>query len=226
MDHAQKLIIFGAWDIYEESYRCKIFEPSWQVKNNGKKNSGFKQSLQHIKLIENDNYSLKTFRIFHTEGNPITGTAKIKGFISEVVDRVLVKDGNSWYAYVTAARAELSENIGSTDEIFMEGEKKNTNSVTTARNGAAREECLKLFGLDCAVCDFNFNNVYGTHGKGFIHVHHLNPIATKTGEYVIDPKNDLRPVCPNCHAMLHRRTGLTPLSINELKKLMSEAKKP
>jgi 5-methylcytosine-specific restriction protein A len=31
----------------------------------------------------------------------------------------------------------------------------------------------------------------------------------------VDPLNHLCPVCPNCHAMLHKRTP--PLSIDELK---------
>jgi predicted HNH restriction endonuclease len=25
-------------------------------------------------------------------------------------------------------------------------------------------------------------------------------------KYVVDPVNDLKPVCPNCRAMIHRRT--------------------
>jgi 5-methylcytosine-specific restriction protein A len=55
-------------------------------------------------------------------------------------------------------------------------------------------------------------------GEGFIHVHHLNPIATIAEEYELDPENDLRPVCPNCHAMLHRKKET--LSIEELRTLL------
>jgi len=40
--------------------------------------------------------------------------------------------------------------------------------------------------------------------------------------YKVDPINDLCPVCPNCHAMLHRRSP--PLSIDELKQLLKRAK--
>lgn len=61
----------------------------------------------------------------------------------------------------------------------------------------------------------NFDEVYGELGKGFIHVHHLLPVAQLGKQYEVDPIADLRPVCPNCHAMLHRRNP--PLSINELK---------
>jgi hypothetical protein len=33
--------------------------------------------------------------------------------------------------------------------------------------------------------------------------------------YKVDPINDLRPVCPNCHAMIHRGTG-PALTVDEL----------
>jgi 5-methylcytosine-specific restriction protein A len=41
------------------------------------------------------------------------------------------------------------------------------------------------------------------------------PISDVGEEYVVDPIRDLTPVCPNCHAMLHRQTP--PLTIEELK---------
>jgi predicted HNH restriction endonuclease len=64
------------------------------------------------------------------------------------------------------------------------------------------------------VCGFSFGAIYGELGTGFIHVHHLVPLALIKQGYEVDPIKDLRPVCPNCHAMLHKRTP--PFSINEL----------
>jgi 5-methylcytosine-specific restriction protein A len=37
-------------------------------------------------------------------------------------------------------------------------------------------------------------------------------------EYEVDPINDLIPVCPNCHAMIHRRRPA--YSIEEVKKML------
>jgi len=31
------------------------------------------------------------------------------------------------------------------------------------------------------------------------------PLSEVGEAYALDPINDLRPVCPNCHAMLHRK---------------------
>ena len=87
------------------------------------------------------------------------------------------------------------------------------------RNPAARRACLQRRGCSCAVCGFDFTEVYGDIGKGFIHVHHLVPLAAVKRQYVVDPCADLRPVCPNCHAMLHRHS--TVLSIDELNALLT-----
>jgi 5-methylcytosine-specific restriction protein A len=61
-----------------------------------------------------------------------------------------------------------------------------------------------------------FGDVYGPLGDGYIHVHHLVEVSSIGTEYVVDPVRDLRPVCANCHAMLHRQSPA--LSIDTLKR--------
>ncbi|HEU5209888.1 MAG TPA: HNH endonuclease, partial [Longimicrobiales bacterium] len=75
--------------------------------------------------------------------------------------------------------------------------------------------CVAYYGAMCRVCGFSFEDVYGYLGVGFIHVHHTRPLSTIREEYRIDPIRDLVPVCPNCHAMLHRTDP--PLEIDELR---------
>jgi len=222
VNNEEKFVIFGAWDIHQETSRCKILEPSWQIKKDGNKNPGFKQALRHIKLCEDEGYLLKTFKMFYEEGNPETGTAKIKDFDAVVVDKILVKEDGAWFAYASAVSPALSEEIGSTDEVFLEGNRSPTSGTKVERNRQARKACLEKFGYDCSVCEFNFEDTFGRLGEGFIHVHHLNPVAATDGEYLISPETDLRPVCPNCHAMLHRKPGPEPLSISELQKIIAK----
>ena len=69
-----------------------------------------------------------------------------------------------------------------------------------------------------SVCGFNFGDTYGKLGQDYIHVHHITPISTIGEEYEINPQTDLVPICPNCHAMIHKVTP--PLQINELQKLI------
>jgi len=83
------------------------------------------------------------------------------------------------------------------------------------RDPKARKACIEFFRTRCIVCGFDFRKTYGEIGVGFIHVHHLRPLAMRKKKHKIDPRKDLCPVCPNCHEMLHRRQP--PFSIEELK---------
>ncbi|WP_340169122.1 HNH endonuclease [Lacinutrix sp.] len=72
--------------------------------------------------------------------------------------------------------------------------------------------------MSCQVCEFDFEKNFGEIGRGFIHVHHLREISTLRKEYIINPKTDLIPVCPNCHSMLHRKRPA--YKISELKQIL------
>lgn len=95
------------------------------------------------------------------------------------------------------------------------------------RDSKARSQCLKYYKrikgkICCIVCEFDFEKAYGDLGKEFIHVHHIVPLYTIGQEYYINPEKDLVPVCPNCHAMLHRNKEV--LIVDELKKIVNENK--
>lgn len=71
------------------------------------------------------------------------------------------------------------------------------------RNPEARRRCIQHYGVTCCICGIDFGKLYGSSAAGFIHVHHLRPVSEMGKSYVVDPVRDLRPVCPNCHAVVH-----------------------
>ena len=91
------------------------------------------------------------------------------------------------------------------------------------RSGLNRSLCLFVHGHKCAVCGLDFEEQYGELGKGYIQVHHVVPVSQLGPDYKINPSEDLVPVCPNCHAMLHRRNP--PLTVEELKEILERRKK-
>lgn len=107
-----------------------------------------------------------------------------------------------------------------TNEPYLEGARRSVTVNAYERDPAARLACIQHYGCSCFVCGFDFADYYGDLGEGFIHVHHRRPIAECGGEYVVDPIADLIPVCPNCHAMLHR--GTTPPSVEDLSQIYDE----
>lgn len=90
------------------------------------------------------------------------------------------------------------------DTTYAEGREIFVNLSVRERKPEARRHCIELSGVRCRLCGFDFGEVYGELGRGFIHVHHIEPISARPGERETNPAIDLVPLCPNCHAMVHR----------------------
>ena len=89
------------------------------------------------------------------------------------------------------------------------------------RDPRARQLCIAKHGTDCVICGFSFGASYGPVAEGFIHVHHLRLLSEPGEEHEVDPVADLRPVCPNCHAVIHRQ--VPPYSIEEVQEFLKKA---
>ncbi|HOA07289.1 MAG TPA: HNH endonuclease [Spirochaetota bacterium] len=103
---------------------------------------------------------------------------------------------------------------------IYEGIKKTAIVNKYERSSIARAKCIEYHGSKCIVCGVDFRKQYGELGAGFIHVHHVIPIYQIDKQYKVDYKNDLKPVCPNCHAMLHRKLNDKFYTIEELKEIV------
>lgn len=100
-----------------------------------------------------------------------------------------------------------------------EGAKKIVEVNKYERSPINRARCLDHHGFDCAACNNNFFEIYGPIGEEYIEVHHIIKISDMGAGYIVDPINDLVPLCSNCHSMIHRRDP--PLSVEYLKELLS-----
>lgn len=220
----KKFIIFGAWDTNTEGYRSLIFSETWATNRSGRKNPAYNQSREHIRLVEEQGYALFTFPIrFSDELQDADGVgrAKIKSFEPVLTQKSLIQVGGNWYAYDKKVLFSLAEEV-STQESFLEGATKTVSINAYERNRKARAACIRRHGAICAVCNFNFEVVYGAIAKGFIHVHHIVPLATIGKQYRLNPVKDLVPVCPNCHAVIHLTKPA--MSIEEAKRCLSRTK--
>lgn len=86
------------------------------------------------------------------------------------------------------------------------------------RSRNARAACINYYGPICQGCGMDFVARYGERGRDFMHVHHLLPLKQIKKAYKVDPIAHLRPICPNCHAMIHRREPM--LSIDGLRAIV------
>ena len=103
-----------------------------------------------------------------------------------------------------------------------EGDRYSVVASRYERSALNRYLCLKKFGYKCRVCGIDFRQKYGHIGEHFIHVHHVVPVSRMGAGYLVDPETDLIPVCPNCHAMLHRKDP--PFSPAEVAKMIADCR--
>jgi predicted HNH restriction endonuclease len=134
----------------------------------------------------------------------------------ELPKYVLMKDGTLLAESSNKNRNSLKDGVFNPQETFLEGaleillEKKRQK-----RNDELRVKAIEHYGLNCHICGFNFEDMYGKYGAGYIEIHHLSPLADSKGERE-STVYDVRVVCSNCHSVLHHQ-GRVPLNVDELK---------
>lgn len=130
-----------------------------------------------------------------------------------------------WFDFLTTQdiRYKPYDSDNEIQQTYPEGAPNQVVQTRYERNPFARAACIKYYGYRCSVCKFDFEKHYGEIGKNFVHVHHLTQVATVGKSYEVNPIKDLRPVCPNCHAMIHKRKE--PYTIIELKEKIKKATK-
>jgi len=121
---------------------------------------------------------------------------------------------------------QLPEEVIENEVVLLkEGTKSKIIVNAYERNSQARDKCLSHYkkknggAIKCEICGFDFGKIYGEQFSDKIHVHHLLELSAIGEEYVVDPINDLLPICPNCHLIAHSRTpAYKPKEIKEMLK--------
>lgn len=90
------------------------------------------------------------------------------------------------------------------DYVESEGDKKPWQGSVYTRSKKLRDECLEKKGYRCGICGVNLGDIYGEEFAEVIEVHHKTPVSGGSRKSTVD---DLIPVCPNCHRILHSKGG-------------------
>ncbi len=174
-------------------------------------------------------YRIKVHWLFDLSDSPITIQQLRERFghksNTTTVTRGTIQKIDKRQKEVSDIIEELKEkyNLSFPEEIiqpslYVEGATRRVSVNAYERNHKAVRQCKAALGTECVICGFNFGAVYGDDFRGFIHVHHLTPLSEIKKEYEVNPITDLRPVCPNCHAIIHYGGRLR--SIDEVKQLL------
>lgn len=93
--------------------------------------------------------------------------------VREQLEAYLESNFNDYYS-----EGVFPEEVSNTLE---EAHKRTITVNKYERSSIARQKCIEEHSLNSAVCDMNFEEVYGEVGKGFIHVHHIVPLHEMGG---------------------------------------------
>ncbi|MDB2438671.1 hypothetical protein N9W89_08155 [Hellea sp.] len=212
VNHKNKKIFFGASDVHEKGDAQLTLGFNWKHNLKGRANPGYPEAIRNIELVQRENYRLYTFRQFQEAMDEETGRVRITNFEQDLEQRFLIKKDDGWYAFAVGDFDTKENSLKSSEEVvYLEGSRVPISSSRIERNSRARAACLELHGTRCCICSFDFEETYGELGSAFIHVHHLKLISDSEGPHKVCPETDLRPVCPNCHAMIHRNGENRPL---------------
>jgi 5-methylcytosine-specific restriction protein A len=226
VNHLKKFIIFGAWDKDTRGKQARIFSESWEFNHRGRRNAGYEQSLEHLRLVEKEGYALYTFPMIFSAARKNDlgeGPAKMDGFISILTLRQLRKRGPDWYATDGGEPTDTPLPKDVDPKRVPAGEWKTFTGNSYERSPEARATCLHYYGYRCQGCGYKMSELYGEVAERIIHVHHLKPVSKLPPGYEIDPINELVPLCPNCHTVVHARKQ--PLTIKQLKRTLMTARK-
>ncbi len=150
--------------------------------------------------------------------NPMNWGVQISG--TEIPSPTAVRLEHAW-RQLCGGKPSYPDELVEADRL-IEGSRRLVSVNAYERNPIARNRCVKHHGTNCCICGFNFGAIYGEEAEGHIHVHHLRPLFEIGGEYIVDPVEDLRPVCPNCHAVVH--LGGRCRTTDEVKRLLERNK--
>lgn len=210
VNHDERFVIFGAWEDFQDGETQRLFSQSWEVSLvHGRRASGYSQSLEHLELVLKEEYRLFTFKMRKTKETRAAdylGPSKMAGFDKELWEKKLLVVGDNYYAYDPNLAPRLTEEVGQSGapKSYPEGSVTSVTINARERDPRARAECIAHYGFVCQICDFDFSEIFGEFGRGFIHVHHVIELSAYSEGQETNPIADLVPVCPNCHAMIHR----------------------
>ena len=147
-------------------------------------------------------------------------------------DRAGIQPQTNWKYQGELLSVRYDEKYPRELEVWQEGEEVITEGAPEGarrtiqvnryeRDKKNREKAIKEHGVRCFGCDIKMEEMYGKIARGFIEIHHVKPISTVPERY--QPNiDDLVPLCPNCHAVVHLNRKRSPISIAKLKMMIKK----
>jgi hypothetical protein len=144
----------------------------------------------------NGEFGKLAHRVYTMLGRPPVDQQEPSQWCSELVEFKWSADGWIWIAqerFIDALERIFMDEVETGTihtQTFFEGRRTQREITVFERSRSAREACLKEFGRRCFICKFDFGKTYGSRFATKIHVHHLEPVASRRTMHELDAKRD------------------------------------
>lgn len=156
VNHEDKVVIFGAWDVNTEKDRALILALDWERNELGRKQNAYGEAMEYVKLVKDEGYSLKTFPIIlddEYDDDLGTGRARIKDYVEVLSDMELeIIDGN-YYAvgshdskYVKKAAPNVADDVVDIFENTVDKTERESLILARIGQGKFRQNVIKMWG--------------------------------------------------------------------------------
>ena len=203
----------------------------------GRKDTKFSQKVRNLMGSHYETNGMS----FHTEKDSLgffTLTEQGKKAVEDNAENLSCVFSNSFkYEDLKAFSSDLYSVQQKKNKLYVydetdtvsEGKAQLKTTKARERSQKLRNAAIQHYTVDgkisCCVCGFDFFEKYGDHGKEYIQIHHEKPLYQCSDEgadaYIAEAVKNTKPVCPNCHCMIHRDKAHM-LTIEELKALISK----
>ncbi len=139
---------------------------------------------------------------------------------NDTADMRLIEEWTTRVAAAVIALLPVEEDAEESSDAhgLPEGAKMRIEVNRYERDRRNRAAALAIHGHKCMACGTDMAERYGPVAEGLIEVHHVVPVSEVGRGYIIDPRSDLVPLCPDCHSIAHRRSP--SYSIKELQNML------
>ena len=140
-------------------------------------------------------------------------------------DLIIINEWTGKFVQAIIALLPLEDSIpNNSSEIsgYPEGALKVMKVNRYERNLKNKVNAILIHGNHCHACGVDLSQLYGEIATGCIEIHHKVKVSELGENYVINPTNDLVPLCPNCHTVTHQRHP--PFTVDEIKKMLEQNK--
>lgn len=168
VNHEDKVVIFGAWDVNTEPDRALILSTDWERNELGRRQNAFGEAMEYIGLVENEGYSLKTFPIIldeEYESGSGTGRVKIKDYVEVLSEMSLEVINGDYYAvgshdvkHSKKASPSIAQDVSDIFDSVVEKTERESLLLARVGQGRFRQNVINAWGNgEC--CALTLTNV-------------------------------------------------------------------